>query len=101
MAGERAEVRERRVATIEQSELHLFVGCNVSYELSPGFVPSGPRPREAVLYNPLRERFCDKGSAVFEPEQLHHLRAVGFAGSWHDTVDDGAREGDVCLDPGG
>ena len=99
VAREVAEVGERLVAGVEETQLHQFVRHDVCDELDFGLLEFRPAEREVVFEHPLRERLADDWPGVVDAEARLHLLDVGRRGDRRDAVDHGVRECDVGFDP--
>ncbi len=57
------------MAAVEQAQLHHFERRDIRNELRAGVLPRRPRAGEAILDDPLAERFRRDGSFVAHAEQ--------------------------------
>ena len=69
MAGEIAEIGQRRVTGVEQPQLHVLERRHVRNQLHAGSREIRPAGRKAIFDDPLRERFCDDRPRVGHAER--------------------------------
>ena len=100
-AGEEAQVGERRMAAVQQPQLHRLERSDVVGELGADGLPRRSLGREAVLDHPLPERLGHDRHRVVDAEEARRLGDVGRRGRRHDPVDHRARERHVTADPVG
>ncbi len=99
MTGEEAQIGERRVAAVQQAQLHRLERRDVGDELGAVVLPARARGDEAVLDHPLPERLEDDRNRIGEPELTRDVGDVGVGRRRHDAVDHRRRERDVATDP--
>ena len=99
VAGEIAEIGERRMAGVEQPQLHQLERLDVGDELDARGGEIGPARGKAILDHPLRERLGHHRPGVTHPECRGDRIAVGIRRFRHDAIDHGAGEGNVIRDP--
>ena len=97
VAGEKAEIGERRVAAVQEAQLHRLERRDVGDELRAGVLPARARAGEAVLDHPLRVRLGDDRRGVGDAEQPRGLGDVGVGRRRHDAIDHRARERRRCA----
>ena len=101
MAGEIAEIGQRRVAGVEQPQLHVLERRHVRDHLHASGREIRPSGREAIFHDPLRERLRHHRPRIGHAERGRDLRAVDVGGLRHDPVHHGRREGHFGFDPSG
>ena len=77
VAGQKAEIRKRRVTPVQQAQLHRLERRDVVDELRAGVFPARPRRAEAVLDDPLPERLGRHRRFVVHAGQPLRVRKIG------------------------
>ena len=101
VARERAKVGERRMAAVEQPQLHALEGRDVGDEVGADPLPGRPRPpakRSSITH--CRNGSATTGAASSSAERARRARAMSasvVAGTMRSTMVAG--EGDLGLDP--
>ena len=99
MPDQSRRIGNRRVATIQDAELHQLVFCNVLNEFRANLFQRWATLGEVVLEDPLTERFTGNRHRISDAEFIGNHRAFAVRGRWRDAVDHRVREGNVCTDP--
>ena len=94
-------IGDRRMAAVENPDLHEFVRGDVARERDPDLVERRAAGGELVLDHPLPELFAEDRPIVLDAPLLVEDRALAVGGRRRDPVDHPVREGDVAaIDPG-
>ncbi len=94
-------IGDRRMAAVEDADLHQLEGRDVVDELHADLFQRRPPVGEIVLQHPLHERFAEHRPVVLEAEFLGEDRALAVGRRRRDAVDHGVRKGDVVVHPAG
>ncbi len=96
---EKPEIGERRMAAVQQAQLHRLERRDVGDELRPVVLPRGPRAGEAILDHPLPERLEHDRRGVRESGAARRFGDVGRRRRGHDAIDHRRGKRDVARDP--
>ena len=89
---QRRRIGDRRVAAVEDADLHQFIGTDILDEGDADLLQRGASGREIVLQDPLLEGFAEDRPIVFEAEALDQEAALAVRGGGRDAVHHAVRE---------
>ena len=99
MSSSARRIGDRRVAAVEDADLHQFVGRDVGGEGDPDVLQRRAAGRELVLDHPLPERLAEHRPGVLDAVGLAKDVALAIGRGRRDAVDHRVGEGDVVADP--
>ena len=92
-------IRDRRVAAVEDADLHQLVRRDIRGEGRADRLQRRPPRRKPVLDDPLPEFLAEHRPVVFDTPAIAQDRAFAVGGGGRDTVDHRIGESDVRPDP--
>ena len=98
---QRRRIGDRRMAAIEDTDLHMLIGSDVGHEGHADLFQRRTACREIVLQHPLLKFLAIDGPIVLDVESFLQEVDLARARCRRDAVDHAVRKSDVCGDPVG
>ena len=73
IAAEVTEVRQKRVAAVQHTQLHHFERYNIRNKLRADFIPVRTTINEVIFNYPLTERFAGNGARVVNTQLVSNF----------------------------
>ena len=101
VTGEETEIRERRVARIEQPQFHRLERSDVRDQFRAHALPRRPTCGKVILDCPLLEWLVYDGSGIVQAQRGIVVGDIAIGSRRHDPVHHRRRKGNVLRDPTG
>ena len=99
LAKQGADIGDGGVGAVEEPQLQLLVGSDITDQLRPSRFPVRPAGGEVILDHPLRKCLGTHRRLVAQAQQGGRMVERGRRRGRDDPVDHAAREADLILNP--
>ncbi len=100
ISSQAAVIGEKRMAAIQHTKFHFFIGKHVRDEHRPCFIPVRTTGNEIIFDNPLTEILAYDAAGIGKTDLVFNHVKLLWRHCRHDAIDHGARKGDMLRYPG-